>query len=506
VQQAAIIHSLPIILYLEGENASPRTPHFVGGNFDAVTGFPFHAIEETPTLWADRLHPDDREHALSALDERRQTGSMSIEYRWECADGQYRHFLDQAVLLPAADGDEAQFAGTLIDVSERKQLEAQILQAGKLDAIGQLTGGVAHDFNNLLAAILGGIGLLERRIEFEPREQMIIQQMRHAAENGAELVRRMMAFARKQALRPEHIAPEQICQSVAGLVQHTLGGTVSVDWQCNSRRNFFVDKAQLELALVNLIINARDALPQGGSIGIQIDDLSDDEQSGAKLKPGQYLRIRVIDEGTGIAREMIDRIVEPFFTTKEIGKGTGLGLSMVVGFAQQSGGKVNIRSTQGEGTTIEMILPSTTKDVAAQPAVSVRPAPVVERRRVLLVDDDDGVREVLGELLRELNLDVIAAADGQAALNILQQPEVEVDILLTDFAMPGINGSETILRAREIRPELHSILMTGYADDRIVMRDLGTTPLLRKPIDLAHLQDVISGSSGELESASPTAR
>lgn len=501
VRQAAIIHSLPIILYLEDENATPRMPRFVGGNFDAVTGYPFHAVEESPTLWADRLHPDDRDHALSAIDERRRTGSMSIEYRWQCADGQYKHFLDQAVLLPAASGEEAQFAGTLIDVSERKQLEEQLLQAGKLDAIGQLTGGVAHDFNNLLAAVLGGIGLLERRIEFEPRERMIIDQMRHAAENGAELVRRMMAFARKQALRPERISAEHLCQSVSGLVQHTLGGTVAVDWQCNARRNFFVDKAQLELALVNLILNARDALPDGGAIKVLIDDLSDDEHGPHRLKPGQYLCIKVIDEGTGIPREMIDRIVEPFFTTKEVGKGTGLGLSMVVGFAQQSGGKVNIRSTLGEGTTIEMILPCAARDAEAKPPPSAAPARAVERRRVLLVDDDNGVREVLGELLRELNLEVIAAPDGQAALKILQEPGCKVDILLTDFAMPGINGSETILRAREIRPALHSILMTGYADDRVVMRDLGATPLLRKPIDLAHLQDAIAGAGGKMEAA-----
>src|ERR1700712_1007481 len=260
MRQAAIINSLPIILYLETENCTPRVPLFVAGNFDAVTGFPFEAVQANPTLWGDRLHPDDRERAVVALEERKRTGSMAIEYRWQCAKGEYKHFLDQAVLLPRVDGRAAEYAGTLIDVSERKQLEAQLLQAGKLDAIGQLTGGVAHDFNNLLAAVLGGIHLLQQRVELQPREQTILDHMRHAAENGAALVQRMMAFARKQDLHPTSVAPQHLRLSVLGLVQHTLGGTVDIEWRHDgAAHNFYVDEAQLELALVNLIINARDA-------------------------------------------------------------------------------------------------------------------------------------------------------------------------------------------------------------------------------------------------------
>src|SRR3954462_5807037 len=197
-RQAAIIQSLPIILYLEAEEAAPRVPQFVGGNFAAVTGFPFDAVEASPTLSTDRLHPEDRQRALKALEERPRTGAMAIEYRWQCADGQYKHFLDQAVLLRETDGAPAQYAGTLLDVTERKQLEKELLQARKMDAIGKLTGGIAHDFNNLLAAVLGGLGLIERRLPREEEHRKIIGMPRRAAEQGSELVKRLLAFARRQ--------------------------------------------------------------------------------------------------------------------------------------------------------------------------------------------------------------------------------------------------------------------------------------------------------------------
>jgi CheY-like chemotaxis protein/two-component sensor histidine kinase len=490
IRQSAIIGSLPIILYQEPEDCAPRVPHFVGGNFDAVTGFAFEAVQATPTLWSDRLHPDDRERVFAALDARKSNGAMAIEYRWLCADGAYKHFLDQAVLLPSGDGQVREYAGTLIDVSERKQLEAQLLQAGKLDAIGQLTGGVAHDFNNLLAAILGGINLLQRRMEFPPREQTVLDQMRHAAENGAALVKRMMAFARKQDLHPASVAPASLHQSVLGLVEHTLGGTVDIDWRhSEATGHFFVDEAQLELALVNLIINARDAMPNGGRIAVRIADVPAQEARTVGLAGDRYLLVSVRDEGCGIPGELIDRIVEPFFTTKEVGKGTGLGLSMVAGFVQQSGGKLAIRSEHGAGTTIELLLPAQSAPKRPRPTKeTLVPIDEMARRSILLVDDDDTVRTIIREQLEELNLDVLSVASGLHALQLLEEPDCKIDILLTDFAMPGINGSETIERARKLKPALRTILMTGYADDRLIPHNDSAIHVLRKPIEFAELQ------------------
>jgi signal transduction histidine kinase len=475
-RQAALLDALPIALY-EGRvvPGAQFRRNFMGGDLSRLVGDLAHDLETGALYWEERIHHEDQ-HALLQMDAD-EGDALSFAYRWNAQNGLSRHFIDQCVRLRDDNGG-SRWVGTLIDVSERKQLEAKLLQTGKLEAIGQLTGGIAHDFNNLLAAVLGGIAVLERRMSFGPREAAVLSQMRHAAQNGAELVRRMMAFARRQDLRPELVEPGELCRSVSGLVQHTLGGTVAVEWGYEgASSNFFVDVAQLELALVNLIINARDAMPEGGTVKVEINDVKDDERAAAGLSVGEFLCVRVVDQGTGIPKELIDRVAEPFFTTKDVGKGTGLGLSMVMGFAQQSGGKLNIRSTMGTGTVMEMILPSRAGSrLVERPSPSVETPASGQRRMVLLADDDDAVREVLMELLSDLNCDVVPVADGASALKVLELRSHEIDILLTDFAMPGLTGVETIRSARDIKPELLA---------------LDAVPLLRKPIDASVLRETL---------------
>jgi len=494
-RQAAIIQSLPIVLYMESGATEPRRPDFVSGNMEAMTGYSFDQIGADPTLWQDRLHPEDRDRVIAALADRRSSGRFSIEYRWKCADGNYKHFHDQAVLLH--EGEEAaEFAGTLMDVTDQRLLETKLIQAQKMDAIGQLTGGVAHDFNNLLAAVLGGLHVLQRRLTLDERDQAVVDHMRHAAEQGAELVRRMMAFARKQELSPSSVDPASLCTAVAGLVEHTLGGTVRVDWACPERsNNIYVDRPQLELALVNLILNARDAMPHGGRIEVRIDDVAEaDKPAELALDSGDYVRVRVRDEGQGIRPELIDRITEPFFTTKEAGKGTGLGLSMVIGFVQQSGGKLQIGSQQGAGSTIDLYLPATHEKPSMRPVEREKPdnRNGLSVRSLLLVDDDDAVRTVLGEQLKEMEIDVVAVPDGDSALALLGKDGREFDMLLTDFAMPGKNGMETIKLARQRRPGMRSVLMTGYADEELRSEVRDSIPVLRKPIDLDDLRRALN--------------
>ena len=488
-REAAIIQSLPMLLYTEPLTTEPRRPDFISGDMPAMTGFDFDQVRDDPFLWERRLHPDDRDRVLAALRARQSTGRFSIEYRWQCADGGYKHFLDQAVQVKDGDDGTTEFAGTLTDVTEQRSLESRLIQAQKMDAIGQLTGGIAHDFNNLLSAILGGLHLLERRLSLEDREQVIVTQMRHAAEQGAELVRRMMAFARKQDLTPASVDPNSLCQSVAGLVEHTLGGTIDIDWSCSGKiQNLFVDKSQLELALVNLILNARDAMPQGGRIEVSIDGYEPaDDDNPLELPPGNYVRIVVRDHGQGIPGEIVHRITEPFFTTKEAGKGTGLGLSMVSGFVQQSGGRMRISSVPGEGTTVELFLLSTPLPPPATDDVRRdRSKPVSTAKTVLLVDDDEAVRTVLGEQLREMGFDVDEVGDGGSAIERLKL-NGGYDVLITDFAMPGMNGLDTIRSAILQRPAINALLMTGYADEDAVAGARGSVPVIRKPIDLDEL-------------------
>jgi len=483
-RQAAIIQSLPIILYLEGENELPRVPQFVGGNFAAVTGFPFDAVEADPGLWADRLHPEDKERTLKALQDRDRAGAMAIEYRWRCADGHYKHFLDQAVLLPAADSGPARYAGTLLDVTDRKMLERELLQARKMDAIGQLTGGIAHDFNNLLAAVLGGLDLIERRVKLEEAESKILGMTRRAAEQGSELVRRLLAFARRQQLAPSDIDIGRLSTTVTELLAHTLGGLVQLEWRAQARAwRAYADSAQLELALMNLILNARDAMPQGGKIEVTSRNAKAAADDRLGLPAGDYVVLTVTDSGAGIPADILEQVTEPFFTTKDVGKGTGLGLSMVYGFARQSGGAIEIRSEVGRGTIVEIWLPRAPAS-GKRRAAPQAPAPDKAKTRplrILLVDDHDAVRETTAGLLCDMGHKVEAAANGPDLLEKLEAAPAGYDLIVTDYAMPLMSGSDMLDLARKIRADLPGIIISGYADNRTIAQKSSEIVFLTKP-------------------------
>jgi len=487
---ANMLDALPLALFeASAEEEGQLMRRFVGGNLARIIGQDAVLIEDGSGNWEERIHADDAA-TLKVPSSPSPNQKLSREYRWRESDGTIHHFNEQIVLVQATK-NRSRWAGTLIDVTDRKQLEAQLLQAGKMDAIGKLTGGVAHDFNNLLAAVLGGLDVLERRISFGPNEQAIVEQMRLAANKGADLIRRMMAFARKQELTPVSIAPAAICEALAGLLEQTLGGTVTIDWTCpQSGRNFFVDRVQLELALLNIIINARDAMPDGGIIEVAISEADSERLARAKLTDGPYLCITIKDPGSGIPTAIIERITEPFFTTKEVGKGTGLGLSMVMSFVQQSGGKLFIESEEGRGTIVELLLPS-----ADHEAVTDQRAPQEEDtppsvRSILLVDDDEMVRTVLAAQLRDLGLTVVEAAGGLEALDIVAVGDGGFDLMLTDYAMPHFNGLRTIEKVRELRPDIRVALMTGYMDEQFDMND-GDVDVLQKPVSTRALTRIL---------------
>jgi PAS domain S-box-containing protein len=495
-RQAVIIQSLPMVLYLEPFEAHPRLPNYVSGDLKAITGFSQGQIAKKPTIWADRLHPEDRNRVLAAIEARRKSGGSSIEYRWQCADGAYKHLLDQAVLLKDSDGRPVEFAGTLTDISEQRSLESQLIQAQKMDAIGQLTGGIAHDFNNLLAAVIGGLGLLEKRAQLVDEQRDILTMTKRAAEQGSELVRRLLAFARRQKLEPHAVDIGALREAVSGLLAHTLGGLVNIDWKVEPGAwSAFADPAQLELALVNLIINARDAMPDGGTLTVTVVNAElkqADEIPG--LPAGDYVRIEVADEGVGIAPDDLKKVTEPFFTTKEVGKGSGLGLSMVYGFATQSDGAFRIESELGSGTTAELWLPRAPAGQQKKRQREAMPAQHAPTRklRVMLVDDHAEVRSTTAAVLEDLGHRVDQASNGAEALHSLKTRDCDYDLMITDYAMPHLSGTEFLREARELCPDVPALIITGYADgDRIGDRPAGVEILL-KPFTAGKLEEAVA--------------
>ncbi len=494
-RQAAIIQSLPMVLYLEPYDANPRVPHYISGDFEAITGFRYEEVVKHPGIWSDRLHAEDRIRVLAALEARRNSGRSAVEYRWQCADGSYKHFLDQAVLLRDADGRPVEFAGTLTDISEQRSLENQLIQAQKMDAIGKLTGGIAHDFNNLLAAVIGGLGLLERRTELGEEQSRILGMTKRAAEQGSELIGRLLAFARRQKLEPQPIDLAALKEAVSDLLTHTLGGLVKIEWRLDRKVwKAFADQSQLELALVNLIINARDAMPAGGTVTISAENREVGANDFPAVAGGDFVRLAVTDCGSGIAPDVIERVMEPFFTTKEFGKGSGLGLSMVYGFAKQSNGAFLIDSDLGQGTTAELWLPrapAAARQRRAEPAEPRRRAKPPSLR-ILLVDDHKEVRSTTAAVLEDSGHRVFQAADGAEAIQVLQKNDCDCNLLITDYAMPHVSGTECIRKAREHCPGLPALIITGYAEaDAIGDRPDGVEILL-KPFTPAALDGAIA--------------
>lgn len=505
-RQAAIHNSLPILLYVE-EVCSLKNLKFVGGDFQSVTGFRFDELMTLPTLWYDRIHPEDRGRVHAERAARKESRGYAIEYRWEGADGRYRDFLDQAVLLESGSDRAAEYVGTLLDISDRRELESQLLHARKMDAVGQLSGGIAHDFNNLLAAVLAGLELLELRAELAPDHRRILDMTRHAAQQGADVVSRLLAFARKQALRPSTIEISALSAAVNEVLIHTLGGLVVLEWQLASDLwRPFADAGQLEMSLMNLAINARDAMPQGGTIRISAHNSRVVDGDATSLPSGDYVVIAVSDTGHGISPAELEKVTEPFFTTKAAGKGTGLGLSMVYGFIKQSGGALHIRSELEQGTSVSLWLPRA--PAAVTTSVLVHAATVDHTAsvplRILLVDDNDDVRAMTAALLTELGHNVTTASSGACAMEVLVEGARHIDILVSDYAMPHMSGAELIKRARQSDTNLPAVIITGYVEaDAIedVPTDVVIVPKPFTPIQLQTAMAIARGGKDKVHQA-----
>lgn len=472
-RQASILATLPMAIYESRSGKGRMERRFVGGDLGYFIGENAADVIAGVRRFDEWVHPED----LSSYEtsEGDDSDAVTIEYRFVRPDGRKRHLLDQRIKLVGKD-DDPQWVGTILDVTERRELEERLVHAGKLDALGQLTGGVAHDFNNLLAAMLGGINVLDRRLELGASEKRVIDQMRYAAEQGADLVKRMTAFARKQDLTPASIDPQELCDAVSGLADHALGDGVSTSWNCaDTGLHIYADRNQLQLAIMNLVINARDAMPEGGKIDVSID-VADTTAEG-----DQRLRIVVSDTGHGMTEKVLKKVTEPFFTTKSAGKGTGLGLSMVAGFVDQSGGELLITSVVGKGTRVEILLPARLPSAEMDNSRRARELSWFKGRKIALVDDDEGVRIVLSEQLRDAGALVEEFERGTDIIEAVDEGR-SYDVVISDFAMPGLNGMETLESLQIAAPRMGKVLITGnIADERL--SDLKDVLLVHKPID-----------------------
>lgn len=379
------------------------------------------------------------------------------------------------------------------EISQRKVAEDQLRQAQKMEAIGQLTGGIAHDFNNLLTAIVGHLEMAESRATNDPRAAALLQAALRAAERGATLTRHLLAFARRQHLEPKPVDVPAVIDGAEKILNQTIGPEIRLVICSESNLHpAWVDPNQLELAILNLALNARDAMRAGGIL--RIDSKNRRVDIGnllSDVRPGDYVVVSVSDTGTGMSQEALARAFEPFFTTKEAGRGSGLGLSIVHGFAAQSGGSVKIASSLGKGTKVDLWLPRAKEDVAkffeAKPELSVT---LPGDARILICDDDADVLAFVGSILRDSGFAIWEAANPQLALEILER-ERPIDLLLVDYAMPEMNGIAVIDQACSCQPGLRVMLMSGHAD---VLHEGGGAgiPLLVKPFKVAKLRQQIA--------------
>jgi nitrogen-specific signal transduction histidine kinase/CheY-like chemotaxis protein len=467
-RQDAILRSLPVV-FTSRATVHPFGALFVSDSIAPMTGFEPNRFLEEPEIGLGRIHPDDIEGVVNCLMKASETGSYACEYRWMCSDGGYRRFLDQGVWV--ADGpDGGEIIGTLLDVTEKRDLEDQLSQARKLEAVGRLTGGVAHDFNNLLTVVLGNADILLRR-STDDRATRQLGAIRAAADRGQALTRQLLAFSRRQHLHPQPVDLNRLVRDFAPLIRQAVGEGVELDLDLSGRDvHVLLDPAHLENALLNLAVNARDAMKGRGRLTIATE-----------VREGEDAAcLSVTDTGEGMTPEVAERIFEPFYTTKEVGQGTGLGLSQVHGFVNQSGGRVTVTSRPGEGAAFDLSLPlSATAPEAPAPRHDAIEAPTGSER-ILVVEDDPAVLSTCVDMLAGLGYQVDVAIDGQGALNRLQAAG-DYDLLFSDVVMPGgVSGIDLALQARRSQPTLKILLTSGYLGEEGLQTDHGFT-VLDKP-------------------------
>jgi PAS domain S-box-containing protein len=500
--QAAVLRGLPIALYTSPLGDGDRRLHFTNDSIERITGFSRDAF--VSGLWESRLEPEDAERVFRDLRTVSETGAAALEYRWRNADGTERHILDQIVVNRDESGTAAELFGMWFDVTERKELELSLQHASKLEAVGRLTGGIAHDFNNMLSIVIGNLDLVKGALKTDERALRRIESAIEGAHRCAELTNRLLAFSRRSPLQPRALDFTSFIPGLIKLLERTLGERITIVADLEEALpEVCVDHAQFEAALINLAVNARDAMPEGGTLGIRIQRGDPIAQEGGETP--QSVTITVTDTGVGMPPSVLARVFEPFFTTKAAGKGTGLGLSMVYGFVQQSGGTIAVDSSPDQGTKFVITLPVAERhcrpeEVGSGAAAEASRPMNGAGRAVLVVEDDADVRRTIVSTLEALAFKVYSAHDGSAALRILEA-EPNIALVFSDVNMPGaMTGIDLGHVIRQQWPQMPILLASGYLRED---QDTNGFALLQKPYRTTDLIETLRGLLGGVRDPVP---
>jgi two-component system, cell cycle sensor histidine kinase and response regulator CckA len=445
---------------------------YVSPAYEKIWGRRVEPLVSGEMSWLDGVHAEDRSGLQDALETALRTGRCDQNYRICRPDGGVRWIKDRAFVLSDGTGSPYRIVGTASDVTEQRDLENHLRQVQKMEAVGVLAGGIAHDFNNVLVAILSYAALLLQ--DLRPGDPMRddVLEIETAAERAADLTRQLLAFSRQQVLQPRVIDVDEVVSGMTRMLKRLIGDDIQlVASLCGTPATVYVDPGQMEQVLMNLAVNARDAMPQGGTLRIEVSLCELDASSARRLaiEGGAYVRLDVTDSGIGMDEATQARIFEPFFTTKPLGKGTGLGLSTVFGIVSQSGGAIDVESASEMGSTFHIWLPSATKEVEVQHPQPAPPESAVANRShacgtILLVEDDEHVRRLAFAVLTKSGYQVFPVSSGGDALILWERQLGQIDLLLTDVVMPLMGGEELVHRFQQLQPGLRFILMSGYSE------------------------------------------
>jgi PAS domain S-box-containing protein len=490
-----LVERLPAVTYIAELGASGPW-HYVSPQIESILGFSPETWLSDSHNWLNHIHSEDREAVIAEEIRFKQSQDLfQAEYRMFARDGRVLWFRDEGVILrDAGGGRELLMQGVLYDITEHKRLEEQLRQSQKLEAVGQLAGGVAHDFNNLLMVIQAHNELLRGRLTpSDPAHQDALQ-IERAVARAAALTQQLLAFSRRQVLQLKALDLNAVLAEVEKMLSRVIPANIDLKIvPARSLNRVKADPGQMEQVILNLAVNARDAMPLGGRLAIETRNTELHETyagSHARIPPGKYVVLTVSDTGIGMHSDIKAKIFEPFFTTKKPGQGTGLGLAIVYGVVKQTGGWISAKSELGNGTTFDIYFPQLQgEDAVEEPACrrKISPSPAARgTETILLVEDQDGIRDLVGEFLQNNEYTVLRAVDGNEALQIANEYQHPIHLLLTDVVMPNVGGRELANRLTQPRPQMKVLFMSGYADHASWTGELveDTADVLQKPFSL----------------------